>query len=665
MDPDFTGWATKANVKCADGRVILPRAFAGQDKAVVPLVWQHGHASPENVLGHAVLEAVDEGVLAHCFFNDSPKALTSQKLVQHRDIRHLSIWANELVQRGSQVLHGVIREVSLVLAGANPFATIDPVTIKHSSGVEFEAEDEAIIATGLEVELKHSIDGAEESLSHSEGPTLAEVYATLNNEQRDMVHIMLGEALSNAGGENVEHSATEAENDDQTDSGSGTQTADSGTTEGTETEMKHNVFEDKDNKNGVGRSVLSHADVQGIFADAQRPGMTLKSAVDAYLQAHIAHGITNIESLFPDAQLLNATPEWDKRRTEWVASFMDGTHKSPFSRVKTRSADITQDEARARGYIKGEFKKEEWFSVTGRETTPQTVYKKQKLDRDDILDIVDFDSVAWLKGEMRLMLEEEVARAALMGDGRDISDEDKIKEDKIRPIASDHELYTTQIYVNIDDANSNMNEVIDAVITNRRFYKGTGTPNFYTTEYYIAKWLTMRDAFGHRLYKTVADIAVELRVAQIIPVEVLESDPTIVGIIVNPVDYNFGMDRGGETTMFDDFDIDYNQYKYLIETRLSGALTKLKSAMCVRKTAATDVLVTPNAPTFVKSTGVITIVATTGVQYRRADTNAVVTAGALAALAPGASLTITATPTTGYYFATSEDDTWTFTRDAA
>lgn len=667
MEPDFSGWATRANVRCSDGKTIMPRAFAGQDGTTVPLVWQHGHGDLENVLGHAVLEAKPDGTFTHCYFNDTPKGKIAKQLVQHMDIRRLSIWANQLIQRGEQVLDGVIREVSLVIGGANPLATIDPVTIRHSDGYSFPAEDEAIIHSGTEFELVHA----------GEDRTLKDVYETLNEEQQDLLHAMIAQALESTG--DVTHSDTDDSGEEIVDEAEGTTEvtteevqppaatdgaepdADSGTEKGID-EMKHNVFESAGNTTGA---TLTHDAMKGIFDNAQKPGMTLRSAVDAYLQEnHLAHGITNIESLFPDAQLLNNQPEWDKRRTEWVASFMDGTHKSPFSRVKTQSANITQAEARAKGYVKGALKKEEWFSLSSRVTTPQTVYKKQKLDRDDIIDIVDFDSVAWLKGEMRMMLEEEIARAALVGDGRDVMDEDKIYEDKVRPIASDHELYTTQVYVNIDDASSTMNEVVDAVIRNRHFYKGTGTPNFYTTEITIAKFLTMRDGFGHRLYKTLADIAAELRVSSVIPVEVLEDHPDIVGVIVNPVDYNFGADRGGETTMFDDFDIDYNQYKYLIETRLSGALVKIKSAICVRKVAAVGVLTVPNAPTFVSGTGVITIVATTGVVYRRADTNAVVTAGALAALASGASLTITAEPaSTSYYFENSEVDSWTFTRD--
>jgi Phage capsid family len=385
---------------------------------------------------------------------------------------------------------------------------------------------------------------------------------------------------------------------------------------------------------------------------------SLKDAVDAY---RISHGITDIDVLFPDAQLINNVPEFFSRRMEWVNKVLSGARKSPFSRIKTISADITADEARAKGYITGTLKKEEFFGVAKRVTTPTTVYKKQKLDRDDMIDITDFDVVAWLKGEMRILLDEEIARAILIGDGRDIASEDKINEQNIRPVATDHELYTTVVSVNIDDANSDIGEIIDAIVMNRQYYKGTGLPTMYTTETYIAKFLTKKDTIGRRIYKTLDEVATELRVAEIVPVEVLEEEPDIVAILVNMNDYVLGADKGGSVTMFDDFDIDYNQYKYLIETRCSGALTKLKSAMVVKKVAAALISVTPQAPTFDGTT--VTIPTQTGVVYRDAADDAPITG--THPLGAGETLVVNATPAGTHYFPSSEGDSWTFTNNAS
>jgi hypothetical protein len=423
------------------------------------------------------------------------------------------------------------------------------------------------------------------------------------------------------------------------------------------TTMSRNVFE----KGKSNKPILSHADIQGIVADAQKNG-SLKDAVESYA---LAHGITDIDVLFPEARTVDNMPEMFRRRTEWVNQLLGGTRKSPFTRIKTISADLTFDEARAKGYVKGTLKKEEFFGVTKRITIPSTIYKKQKLDRDDMVDITDFDVVAWLKAEMRVMLDEELARAVLISDGRDVSHEDKINEGNIRPISKDHELYTTTVTVNISDASSSAAEIIDAIITNRKYLRGTGLPTMYTTETYIAMFMLLKDGMNRRMYKSLDEVANELRVAAIVPVEVMEDEPDLVAIIVNPVDYILGADKGGQVSTFDDFDIDYNQYKYLIETRVSGALVKLKSAMVIKKTAGSNVLVTPNSPTFVSSTGVVTIVATTGVVYKNADTQATLTTGAQTALAPGATLNVHATPAAGFYFATSEGDDWSFTRPAA
>jgi len=415
--------------------------------------------------------------------------------------------------------------------------------------------------------------------------------------------------------------------------------------------MSHNIFEN----NNKTQAAISHADLQGIVADASKNG-SLKDAIESYA---LSHGITDVDMLFPEATALDAVPEWLKRRTEWVAKLLGDTRKSPFSRIKTMHADITLEDARAKGYVTSALKKEEYFGVSKRITTPTTIYKKQKLDRDDMIDITDFDVVSWLKAEMRMMLDEEIARAILIGDGRDVSHEDKINEGNIRPIARDHELYTTVVNVNIDDANSSVQEVIDAIINNRKHFKGTGTPTMYTTETYIAKFLLLKDTLGRRIYRDLGELASELRVLDIVPVEVMEEEADLVAILVNPQDYVLGADKGGAISMFDDFDIDYNQHKYLIETRLCGALIKMKSAIVVKKVAASAVLVTPTAPTFVSATNTITIPTVTGVVYKQGATTKtgsfVITADA----------TIVAYPSSAsYYFATSENDSWTFKYNA-
>jgi hypothetical protein len=652
MEADFSGWATKAGLKCTDGRTITPDAFKHQDKMRVPLVWQHGHGDPENVLGHAILEhRPPQGIYAYGFFNDSPKAVVTKELVQHKDINMMSIWANQLIERDKLVMHGAIREVSLVLSGANPGALIENVTIRHSDDDHEQLDDEAVIYTGLELELSHA-DTTTKEPAMAEDTTVQDVYDSLTAEQKDVVHYMIGAAIE-AANESLAQSET-VEFDDSNIISKLNELQEGITT------MSHNVFEQQGET--AKRHTLTHSEVKGIVADAMKSG-SLKDAVTEYA---LAHGITDIDILFPDAVAINGgAPEYLKRRTEWATKLLGSTRKSPFSRIKTFAADLTLEEARAKGYVKGALKKEEFFGVSKRVTTPTTVYKKQKLDRDDVVDITDFDVVAWLKGEMRLMLDEEIARAILIGDGRDVAHDDKINEGNIRPIASDHELFTTQVYVNIDDSNSSMQEVIDAIILNRRFYKGTGLPTMFTTEHYIARFLLLKDTTGRRIYSNLADLAQELRVAEIVGVEVMEEEADLVAVIVNPIDYVVGATRGGEVNMFDDFDIDYNQHKYLIETRVCGALTKLKSAMAVRKTVGTNVLATPEAPSFNALTGAITIPTVTGVTYKRADTNATVTnAGSPYNVADGTSLTIYAVPATGYYFASSEEDSWTFSYDA-
>ena len=642
MEADFSGYATKANLKCSDGRTIMGGAFKHQDKAKVPLVWQHGHSDPENVLGHAILEAREDGVFAYGFFNKTPKADHARSLVEHGDINMLSIWANELVERSKNVLHGKIREVSLVLSGANPGALIEQVSIRHSDGTETDLDDEAIIYTGLEFEHADDSDNGDDSDSDSD-MTVQEVYNSMTDDQKSVLHYMVTQALEESGGELKQDNVGDDDGDDTDNDEEGTE------------DMKHNVFE-KDGE-GTDAHVLSHDDVQGIVADATKSG-SLKDAVENYA---LAHGIENIDVLFPEAQALTRAPEWDSRRMEWVSGVLSGVAKSPFSRVKTWTADITFEEARAKGYVKGDMKKEEFFSVAKRETTPQTIYKKQKLDRDDIIDITDFDVVAWMKGEMRLMLDEELARAILVGDGRDVSDEDKIKEANIRPIASDDPFYTVQIGVNLSDANSDIREMVDAIILNRQYYKGTGMPTMFTTENVIAQLLTVRNTDGRREYKSLSEVAAELRVKAIIPVEVMEDDPSVVAILVNLADYTVGADKGGNVSMFDDFDIDYNQYKYLIETRVSGALTKPKSAMVIYDTPlGTDTAVVPEAPAWDPDTWTVTIPTVAGVSYFDSEGNELADAADIV-LTAGQVLNVRAFPDSTYYFETGKVS-WSFLR---
>lgn len=670
---DFSGYATKAGLKCSDGRVIKPEAFQHMNGQQVPLVYQHGHNDINNVLGHVFLEARKDGMYAWGFFNDTVQGINAKKMVLHKDLRAMSIWANGLVEKlvagAKAVLHGNIKEVSLVLAGANPGAMIDWVRVQHGDDPEdFETlTDEAIIHTGLEIEIQSGV-AAKADETVIEHATVQELYESLSEDQQELVHVLVAAALDAKQGE-AAHSDDDSDKNkpddksDDTNDGEGDLEHKEGSGE-----MARNVFEQNANNKPEGY-VLTHEDKKGIFADAAELG-SMKKAVEKFA---LSHGIENIDTLFPDPRALTDRPEWNKRRTEWVAGVINGTKKTPFSRVKSLVADLTFEDARAKGYIKGNFKKEEFFSVSKRTTSPTTIYKKQKLDRDDILDITDFDVVAWLKLEMRMMLEEELARAILIGDGRDVSDEDKIKDPVgatdgtgIRSIANDHELYATTVNVNLDDASSSYKEFITAVLRARRFYKGTGTPTLYTTETHLVEMLLLEDDMGRVLYETEAQLANKLRVSNIVTVEVLEDEPEIVGIIVNLNDYNIGADKGGEINFFDDFDIDYNQYKYLIETRVSGALTKIKSALVIRKTASTNVLATPSEPAFNESTGVVTIPTVTGVVYK--DTTAggaTLTAGAQTAIDPGETWHIVAVPATGYYFATNAEDEWDFTRDAA
>ena len=567
-DYDFSGWATKNNLLCSDGRTILKDAFKNDDGVTVPLVWNHQHNDPSNILGHALLENRDEGVYAYCKFNDSEPGKNAKLLVEHGDVSALSIYANQLKQQGGNVLHGAIREVSLVLAGANPGAFIDSV-ISHSEDVD----DEAIIYTGENICLAHAEKQMEETTkvmeekkemapeTKTEEPkkekTVQDVFDTLNEEQKKVVYALIGQVIEEA--ENK--SSKEIETKD---------------IEGGKKEMKHNVFEnDKENQ----ENVLQHSDIEAIFADAKRYG----SLKDSVLQ----HGITNIDYLFPEDKNVTATPEFIKRDMGWVEKVMKSVHHTPFSRIRSIFANITEEDARAKGYIKGKLKKDEVFSLLKRSTTPTTVYKKQKLDRDDAVDITDFDVVAWLKSEMRMMLDEELARAFLIGDGRISSSDDKINEQNIRPIYNDDDLYTVKAVIEVAPtatAEEKAKAFIKSVIKNRKEYKGTGSPTLYTKEDVVSDCLLLEDANGRFIYDNIDKLKNVLRVADIVTVPVMEgakgkNQGDLLAILVNLADYNVGADKGGAVNMFDDFDIDYNAQKYLIETRCSGALVKPYSAI--------------------------------------------------------------------------------------
>lgn len=580
---DFSGYATRNNLRCSDGRTILQDAFKDDDGKKVPLVWNHQHNDPLNVLGHALLENRSDGVYAYCTFNNTEAGRNAKELVEHGDVTALSIYANQLKQQGGNVRHGAIREVSLVYAGANPGAFIESV-IRHGE----ESEEEGIIYTGEYISLCHadntneSKEGAEKMEESKKEKTVADVFNTLTDEQKTVVYAMIGQALEDNG----------ADDDDEDDDD-----------EGGNEKMKHNVFDQDEQEQG---GYLSHSDMQKIFADAKRLG-SLREAVNQNIEDGVlthsidttgmtvatgnqTYGFNDPGMLFPDYKSLNTPPEWLSRDMGWVKKVIGAVHHTPFSRIKSMFANITEDEARAKGYIKGHQKKNEVFTTLKRTTDPQTIYKKQKLDRDDIIDITDFDVVAWIRSEMRVMLDEEIARAILIGDGRLSSSDDKIQENHVRPIATDVPLFNTQVKVSVAanaDEGDKAKACINAAIRARKNYKGSGTPTLFTTEDWLTEMLLLEDQIGHKLYKTEAELATALRVKEIVTVEPMEGQEItigndeypLIGIIVNPTDYNVGADKGGEINMFDDFDIDYNQQKYLIETRISGALTKPYSAL--------------------------------------------------------------------------------------
>ena len=566
---DFGGWATRNDIRCSDGRTIRKNAFIDNDGKTVPLVWNHSHNDPANVLGHALLENRDQGVYAYCKFNNTELAQNAKELVKHGDVTELSIYANQLKQNGGDVLHGAIREVSLVLAGANPGAFIDSIMM-HGE----ESDEEAIIYTGESISLSHADTSTNESKpveskkeekggTMNKEKTMKEVLDELTEEQKNVVYALIGQALEDGGVDDEDEE--DYEDEDEGDN-----------------EMKQNVF-DRDEQ--YSENVLSHSDMMDIISDAKRYG----SMKDSFLAHTQTYGIENVDFLFPDPENVNMPPTFIERDMGWVQKVMSGVHHTPFSRIKSMFADITADEARAKGYIKGNLKKEEVFTLLKRTTTPTTIYKKQKMDRDDVVDITDFDVIAWLKKEMRLMLDEEIARAILVGDGRLSSSDDKINETNVRPILTDEDLYTVKANITVA-ANATGSEkakaFIDEVIRSRKDYKGSGNPTLFTTEDMVTECLLLEDSMGHKLYKSEAELATTLRVKEIVTVEVMEgvkdkNSHDVAGIIVNLADYNVGADKGGAVNMFDDFDIDYNQQKYLIETRCSGALIKPYSAIAL------------------------------------------------------------------------------------
>lgn len=560
MKYDFGGYATRNNLKCTDGRTIRQNAFKHNDGSYVPLVWQHSYNDPNNILGKAKLENRTDGVYAYCYLNDTENSNNVRELIRHGDIDSLSIHANNLIQNGGDVLHGDIKEVSLVLSGANPGAFIDDISFSHSDSDESK---EAIIYSGtvlthsiLEKEEDMTITHADNNQSADNGKTVEEIYNTLNEDQVNLLYFLIDQVVN----EKVQEMSQSEFEDDY---------------------MSRNVFDN----NNTGVSELTHDEFSAILNDAKKIG----SFKEAFLNHAETYGITGIDVLFPDAKNVESNPALLSRRMEWVGKVLNGTHHSPFSRIKSTIADITADEARALGYVKGNKKKEEIIKMLKRVTTPTTIYKKQKLDRDDIVDITDLDVVAFIKSEMRMMLDEEIARAVLIGDGRDAESQDKINEEHIRPIFKDVDMYVNRVNL---ESTATLEELEDAIIRSRNEYHGTGKPSFYAAPNLITSMLLMKDKDGRRLYKTLEELAATLQVSEIIEVPVMANVQTddksknLMGIIVNLNDYTIGADKGGNVNMFDDFDIDYNQYKYLIESRLSGALIKPKSAIIIQKSVA-------------------------------------------------------------------------------
>ena len=618
---DFGGYATRNDLLCSDGRTIRKDAFKDCDGKEVPLVWQHNHSSPSDVLGHALLENRDDGVYAYGAFNLTEAGKTAKQLVQHKDVKALSIYANQLVQKGGDVLHGMIREVSLCLAGANPGAMIEDLSFEHFD--DENAEFEARIYNGDNIELAHSDELEEDSKADSNGSeelqhsseedkeekkmadetkkteggekTVKDVYNSLTDEQKKVVEYMIGYAVENAKGEEPEEDENEDEEEDKNVKHNAFYGDNENTLSHSEVmEAMGNVIKDG-KKYGTLKDSLEHhmSEEDSVLAHAiDTTGMDVPTMTNQQYKTAYGYGINEPSMLFPEARSLNTPPEFIGRNVDWVKVVMNGVHRTPFSRIKSLFANITEDDARAKGYIKGNMKKNEFFSLMKRTTVPQTIYKKQKMDRDDIVDITDFDVVAWIKGEMRVMLDEEIARAILVGDDRLPADDDKISEEHIRPIVSDAPLFTIKTLFNKGaDEYATAKNMMKAAIRSRKDYRGSGNPTLFTTEDALTSMLLIEDGVGHYIYKSEAELATALRVRNIVTVPVMEgykdaSENELMGIIVNLNDYNVGADKGGAINMFDDFNIDYNQYIYLIETRCSGALIKPYSAIALFAKAA-------------------------------------------------------------------------------
>ena len=627
--PDFTGWATKTNLLCTDGVTIRQGAFKHNDQKRVPLVWDHDRKSSDNILGHAILSYSDEGVRTRCFFNDTDRAKNAKIAVQHGDLNSLSIYANKLVKRGNDVLDGDIGEVSLVISGANSGAVIDYVSMNHSSFNEFD-DGEAIIYTNVAIELEHSADSGtteEEEMPEATDKgdiTLEEAYANLSDEAKTLIDYFVNEALLAAGvevddddkeidetekpeakpdGKAAEKEIDETEKPEAKPDGKAAEKDETGADKEPEDPSKkdeeeevkhhqegaviHNVFEGNQTPKEENHMSLTHSQVQTIVTDARDRGSRLSASVLSHADEY---GITNIDVLFPEARSAEIYPELVKRRTEWVAEVLSGVKKSPFAAIKSLSADVTLETARAKGYIKGSMKKDEFFSLATRRTTPTTIYKKQKLDRDDILDITDFDVVIWIKAEMRIMLEEEIARAILIGDGRATADTDKIKDPMsiadgvgVRSIMNDNDFYA---YHYVIPSSATDDEIPDHLVLAMLEYEGKGSPTFYVGRRALADLTLLKDGDNRRLFPTRDNLRDAIGVGKIVDVDVFSAVPKLVGIITNLDDYTMGANKGGEINFFDDFDLDFNQEKYLLETRISGALTKHRSAIVViRETA--------------------------------------------------------------------------------
>lgn len=683
--PHFSGWATKAGLKCSDGRVIMKGAFEhAAQEMTVPLVWQHGHNTPTNVLGKAVLEHRADGVYCHGYFNETDHGQAAKALVEHGDVKFLSIYANQLMEKmmgdTKQVLHGAIREVSLVLAGANPGAKIEWVGFQHSDGTVDDLDDVAIIHTGLEIKL--------ETLAHAEGDeeTVEDVYESLSDKQKGVVHYIIGAALEAAGDSKVKHSDTseeDAANGEQSDGTAtdaapangakpedsavdsapvdGTPSTDSSTDTNNEgdlahkegTDMTRNVFEQNGTGSATGGPTLSHDAMKGILESAQKSG----SFIEAAKEYALAHSITNLELMFPDAKNIGQNPEMIQRRTEWVAKVLDGVKKTPFVNVKTLMADITADEARAKGYAKGNQKVEEVLVLLARTTGPTTIYKKQGLDRDDLLDITEYDVVNWLWAEMRLMIEEEVARAILVGDGRSVLSPDKVKDPAgsvdgkgIRSILNDADLFSVKHEL---AANVSAKDAVKGLVRARSKYRGTGTPTLFISDDFLTDLMLEEDKFGRALYETQQALADKLRVKDIVTVDLFNEHDNLFAIMVSLQDYNIGTNAGGQLTRFEDFDIDFNKYKYLQETRLSGALVRPYSAIVVLRGEGT--LAVATAPSFDGTTDTITIPTVTGVNYYINDE---VVTGDVVIDGP---TEVEAAPADGYYLASNTTRTWVYT----